>query len=86
MDQSNRAVSGNLPLDRVVANGLERISDSSPVRAIPSWQQNKDLLEWLCSLQHFGGHACMPGLNRDPPTATRCYVEPANQMALQSPG
>lgn len=29
---------------------LERISDSSPVRAIPSWQQNKTLLEWLRSL------------------------------------
>ena len=29
---------------------LERISDSSPVQAIPSWQQNKNLLEWLRSL------------------------------------
>lgn len=37
----------NLEMKR---NALERISDSSPVRAIPSWQQNKDLLEWLRSL------------------------------------
>ena len=29
---------------------LERISDSSPVQTIPSWQQNKNLLEWLRSL------------------------------------
>jgi len=73
MDQSNRLVSGNLPLGRLVGNALghvdvkttqiyaranlemkrkalERISDSSPVRAIPSWQQNKNLLEWLRSL------------------------------------
>jgi hypothetical protein len=28
----------------------ERISDSSPVRAIPSWQQNNNLLAWLRSL------------------------------------
>ncbi|MDA2930439.1 site-specific integrase, partial [Acidobacteria bacterium AH-259-O06] len=32
----------NLEMKR---NALERISDPSPVRAIPSWQQNKDLLE-----------------------------------------
>ena len=73
MDQSNRLVSGNLPLGRLVGNALghvdakttqiyaranlemkrnalERINDSSPVRAIPSWQQNKNLLEWLRSL------------------------------------
>jgi len=73
MDQSNRLVSGNLPLGRLVGNALghvdvkttqiyaranlemkrkalERISDSSPLRAIPSWQQNKNLLEWLRSL------------------------------------
>ena len=73
MDQSNRLVSGNLPLGRLVGNALghvdvkttqiyaranlemkrnalESISDSSPVRAIPSWQQNKNLLEWLRSL------------------------------------
>lgn len=37
----------NLEMKR---NALERISDSSPVRAIPSWQQNKNLLEWLRSL------------------------------------
>ncbi|MDA2927724.1 site-specific integrase [Acidobacteria bacterium AH-259-G07] len=37
----------NLEMKR---NALERISDPSPVRAIPSWQQNKDLLEWLRSL------------------------------------
>ena len=73
MDQSNRLVSGNLPLGRLVGNALghvdakttqiyaranlemkrnalDKISDSSPVRAIPSWQQNKNLLEWLRSL------------------------------------
>jgi len=73
MDQSNRLVSGNLPLGRLVGNALghvdakttqiyaranlemkrnalERISDSSPVPSIPSWQQNKNLLEWLRSL------------------------------------
>ena len=73
MDQSNRLVSGNLPLGRLVGNALghvdvktiqiyaranlemkrkalEKISDSSPVQAIPSWQQNKNLLEWLRSL------------------------------------
>src|SRR5213594_2312299 len=33
----------NLEMKR---NALERISDSSPVHAIPSWQQNKNLLEW----------------------------------------
>ena len=72
MDQSNRLVSGNLPLGRLVGNALghvdvkttqiyaranlemkrnalDKISDSSPVRAIPSWQQNKNLLEWLRS-------------------------------------
>lgn len=37
----------NLEMKR---KALERISDSSPVRAIPSWQQNKNLLEWLRSL------------------------------------
>lgn len=37
----------NLEMKR---NALERINDSSPVRAIPSWQQNKNLLEWLRSL------------------------------------
>jgi integrase/recombinase XerD len=37
----------NLEMKR---NALERISDSSPVQAIPSWQQNKNLLEWLRSL------------------------------------
>ena len=37
----------NLEMKRIA---LERISDSSPVRAIPSWQQNKNLLEWLRSL------------------------------------
>jgi integrase/recombinase XerD len=37
----------NLEMKR---NALERISDSSPVRAIPSWQQNNNLLEWLRSL------------------------------------
>jgi integrase/recombinase XerD len=29
---------------------LEQISDPSPVRTLPSWQQNKDLLAWLRSL------------------------------------
>ena len=37
----------NLEMKRIA---LERISDYSPVRAIPSWQQNKNLLEWLRSL------------------------------------
>jgi integrase/recombinase XerD len=37
----------NLEMKRIA---LERISDSSPVRAIPSWQQNKNPLEWLRSL------------------------------------
>jgi site-specific recombinase XerD len=37
----------NLEMKR---NALERISDSSPVQAIPSWQQNNNLLEWLRSL------------------------------------
>jgi integrase/recombinase XerD len=37
----------NLEMKRIA---LERVSDSSPVRAIPSWQQNKNLLEWLRSL------------------------------------
>lgn len=37
----------NLEMKR---KALEKISDSSPVQAIPSWQQNKNLLEWLRSL------------------------------------
>ena len=37
----------NLEMKR---NALEKISDSSPVPSIPSWQQNKNLLEWLRSL------------------------------------
>jgi len=37
----------NLEMKR---NALEAISDPSPVRTIPSWQQNKDLLDWLRSL------------------------------------
>lgn len=37
----------NLEMKR---KALERISDSSPVQAIPSWQQNDNLLEWLRSL------------------------------------
>ena len=37
----------NLEMKR---NALERITDSSPVRTIPTWQQNKDLLDWLRSL------------------------------------
>jgi len=37
----------NLEMKR---NALEKISDPSPVRSIPSWQQNKDLLDWLRSL------------------------------------
>jgi integrase/recombinase XerD len=31
-------------------NALEKISDSSPVQAIPSWQHNNNLLERLRSL------------------------------------
>ncbi len=37
----------NLEMKR---NALEKISESSPVPSIPSWQQNKNLLEWLRSL------------------------------------
>jgi integrase/recombinase XerD len=37
----------NLEMKR---NALEKISDPSPVRTIPSWHQNKDLLDWLRSL------------------------------------
>jgi site-specific recombinase XerD len=37
----------NLEMKR---NALEKISESSPVPSIPSWHDNKDLLEWLRSL------------------------------------
>ena len=37
----------NLEMKR---NALEKISEPSPVRTIPSWQQNKNLLDWLRSL------------------------------------
>ena len=37
----------NLEMKR---NALEKITDPSPVRTIPTWQQNKDLLDWLRSL------------------------------------
>ncbi|MBI4456711.1 MAG: site-specific integrase [Acidobacteria bacterium] len=37
----------NLEMKR---SALEKITDPSPVRTIPSWQQNKDLLDWLRSL------------------------------------
>ena len=37
----------NLEMKR---NALEKISNSSPVSAIPAWQQNKNLLDWLRSL------------------------------------
>jgi len=37
----------NLEMKR---KALEKISDSSPVPKIPSWQQDKNLLEWLHSL------------------------------------
>ena len=37
----------NLEMKR---NALEKITDPSPVRTIPSWQRNKDLLDWLRSL------------------------------------
>lgn len=37
----------NLEMKR---HALEKITDPSPVHAIPSWQQNKDLLDWLRSL------------------------------------
>ena len=37
----------NLEMKR---KALEKISDSSPVSKIPSWQENKNLLEWLHSL------------------------------------
>jgi len=37
----------NLEMKR---KALENVSDSSPVSKIPSWQENKTLLEWLHSL------------------------------------
>ena len=37
----------NLEMKR---NALEKITEPSPLRTIPSWQQNKDLLDWLRSL------------------------------------
>jgi site-specific recombinase XerD len=37
----------NLEMKR---QALEAVDDSSPVRELPSWQQNKNLLEWLRSL------------------------------------
>ena len=37
----------NLEMKR---NALEKIAESSPVHPIPSWQQNKNLLDWLRSL------------------------------------
>lgn len=37
----------NLEMKR---KALERITDLSPVQAIPSWQQNNNLLDWLRSL------------------------------------
>ena len=37
----------NLEMKR---NALEKITDPSPLRTVPSWQQNKDLLAWLRSL------------------------------------
>jgi integrase/recombinase XerD len=37
----------NLEMKR---KALEKITDPSPVRTIPSWQQSKDLLDWLRSL------------------------------------
>jgi integrase/recombinase XerD len=37
----------NLEMKR---NALEKIGEPSLVQAIPSWQQNKDLLDWLRSL------------------------------------
>jgi site-specific recombinase XerD len=37
----------NLEMKRTA---LEKISEPSPVRTIPSWQQNRNLLDWLRSL------------------------------------
>ncbi len=37
----------NLEMKR---NAIEKLTEPSPARALPSWQQNKDLLEWLRSL------------------------------------
>jgi integrase len=37
----------NLEMKR---KALEKTSDSSPVQPIPSWQQDKNLLDWLRSL------------------------------------
>jgi len=37
----------NLEMKR---KALEKISDPSAVPSIPSWQQNKNLLDWLRSL------------------------------------
>ena len=72
----------NLEMKRIA---LERISDSSPVRAIPSWQQNKNLLEWLvlCKTSE-NTHA-----SSEPRSATRDQIvmwSATDQMALQSKG
>jgi hypothetical protein len=37
----------NLEMKR---DALQKITDPSPVPTIPSWQHNKDLLNWLRSL------------------------------------
>jgi integrase/recombinase XerD len=37
----------NLEMKR---NALEKISPPSPLPSMPSWQQNKNLLDWLRSL------------------------------------
>jgi hypothetical protein len=37
----------NLEMKR---QALEKITEPSPVPTIPSWQHNKDLLDWLRSL------------------------------------
>jgi hypothetical protein len=57
----------NLEMKR---NALEKITDPSPVRTIPAWQQNKDLPD--CSvLYNFGRTPPMTILNRDPPKLSR---------------
>src|SRR5205814_4277338 len=54
----------NLEMKR---RALQKITDPSPVRSIPSWQQNKDLLDWLRSLLLSWKTPRMTCLNRDPP-------------------
>ncbi|MGH8605178.1 MAG: hypothetical protein ACREXR_21035 [Gammaproteobacteria bacterium] len=59
-----RGLSQVLPTIRVTRANLEmkrkapeKVADVSPLPEIPSWKQDKTLLEWLHSLSRRGGHA-----------------------------